>query len=100
MPRARYQARGYRGHNARTDANQKAIVAELEKIPGVTVVDIGKPVDLVIGYRGVTHLWEVKNPDGKNRLNADQEDFIKNWTGREVAVVRDLADCLRELELV
>lgn len=99
MPRHRYQSRGYRGHNPRQDDNQKELVAALEQIPGIEVVVIGKPVDLVVGYNGITHLWEVKNPAGKNRLEPDQADFIETWTGRPVAIVRDLGDCLRELGL-
>ena len=60
---------------------------------------IGKPVDLVVGYNGITHLWEVKNRDGKNRVEPAQAEFIDEWTGRPVAIVRDLKDCLRELGL-
>ena len=99
MPRHRYSARGYRGHAAKSDANQKELVAALEQLPGVTVVVIGKPVDLLVGYRGINHLWEVKNPDGKNRVEPDQQSFFENWTGRTPAVVRSLEDCLRELGL-
>lgn len=99
MPRANTTNRGYTRRNARVDANQKEIIKGLEKIPGVTVVPIGKPLDLLVGYNGITHIFEIKNPDGKDRVNDDQAEFIKNWTGRTPVVCRTLEDCLDALGL-
>lgn len=93
----KYARQGYRGRAKKVDANQAEIVAALEAIPGVTVVDIGKPLDLLVGYKGITHLFEVKNPDGKNRLEPDQEKFLSDWTGREPVIVRTIDDCLSAL---
>ena len=94
MPRAKTTNRGYTRRNAKVDANQKAIIAELEKIPGVTVVPIGKPLDLLIGYQGITHIVEIKNPDGKDQVNQDQQAFIDTWTGRTPGVARSVEDVL------
>jgi len=49
-------------YNARVDANQKEIVKALEKI-GCVVEVIGKPLDLLVGYRHHNFLIEVKNPE-------------------------------------
>ncbi len=78
----------------KTDANEKEIVDALEAA-GCVVVPIGKPVDLLVGRLGVTHLLEVKNPDGKNRLEPAQRDFIAEWNGRPVVVVRTIDEALR-----
>ena len=94
MPRAYATAKGYTRRNAKVDANQKAIVKALEEIPGVTVVPIGKPLDLLIGFQGITHIVEIKNPDGKDQVNDDQQKFIDSWTGRRPEVARSLADVL------
>ena len=51
---------------ARIDAHQPAIVQALRDM-GATVYYIKEPVDLVVGYRGMTILMEVKNEKGKNR---------------------------------
>jgi len=49
----------------RVDNNQKQIIADLEKIPGVSV----KPGhdDLLVGFRGRTFWFEVKNPNTLNK---------------------------------
>jgi len=86
--------RGYYRRNAKVDANQKEIVHAVSALDGVTVEVIGKPLDLVIGYEGRTYIVEIKNPDGKDKLEPDQETFFKTWTGH-AAVARTAADCLR-----
>jgi threonine synthase len=94
MPRANSHQRGYTGRNAKVDANQKAIVKALEQIPGVTVVPIGKPLDLLIGYGGITHIVEIKNPNGKDKVNQAQQEFIDTWTGRTPEVARTVDEVL------
>jgi len=74
----------YKGHNAKRDANEKAIVDDLIAI-GCSVVRLDKPLDLLVGYRGVNWLLEVKTEKGK--LTPDQEEFIPEWRG-QVAIVR------------
>ena len=95
MPRAGAVRKGYTRRNAKVDANQKAIVAALEQVPGVSVVPIGKPLDLLVGYLGITHIIEIKNPDGRDRVNDDQQEFIDDWQGRKPEIARTTDDVLR-----
>lgn len=69
------------------DANQKDIVAALEKI-GCTVYDgsrIGGGFpDLVVGYRGLSLLIECKT--AKGRLRKEQERWHREWKGHSCIV--------------
>ena len=73
-------------HAKKRDANELEIVRALEKI-GATVERMDDPVDLLVGYRSKTYLIEVKAARGK--LTGDQVDFIANWKGSPIYVVRD-----------
>jgi hypothetical protein len=83
----------------RSDANEKEIVKELRKIPGVSV-RTGHH-DLLLGFRNRTYWLEVKNPnrykkDGslkKNALQDSQEKLKAEWTGH-YAVVSTLEEIL------
>jgi len=74
----------------RVDANQKLIVGTLQAL-GASVVllhDAGAGVpDLLVGYRGITCLVEVKNPDLKGKLNERQQAWHAAWLGAPVAVI-------------
>jgi hypothetical protein len=74
----------------RIDENQGIIVETLRKA-GATVIllhAVGKGVpDLLIGYRGVTALIEVKNPVLKGKLNTLQRAWVDEWRGSLVHVV-------------
>ena len=78
--------------NARVDTNHKQIVEGLRDV-GASVVSlaaIGRGVpDLLVGYRGVNYLLEVKTAKGK--LTADQIEFTAMYNGR-VFVVRDIGE--------
>lgn len=67
----------------RTDANQKDIVAVLRHA-GATVSDlsmVGKGVpDLLVGYRGVNILMEIKR-DEKAPYKPTQIEWMKAWEG-------------------
>lgn len=85
----------------RADDNQAELVKQMRKIPGLTVAHthtIGKGFpDLIIGWKGLNYLVEVK--DGKKttsrkRLTADEERFISTWTG-SVHVAESLDDILK-----
>ncbi len=77
---------GYRNsRHGKPDANTSGIVAALRACPGVTVVYIAKPLDLVVGYKGRNYLVEIKNPDGKDRRGpswVQQQAFMRNWSGQ------------------
>jgi hypothetical protein len=80
---------------ARTDDNQHELVEALKKI-GAKCYFIGKPVDLLVGFRGKNLLLEVKRPDKKgwkSALTQEQKDFIETWPG-DVAVVYSVEEAV------
>ncbi len=83
----------------KVDGNQRDIVLFLQAV-GATVVDlhaVGKACpDLLVGWQGVNYLLEVKNPDGRNRLEEDQKGFFASWKGRAPCVVR----CIQDVQYV
>ena len=70
-------------------------VARTLRAIGASVEHIGRPLDQLVGYRGVTMLVEVKQPPGPRggksakgqKLRATQEEFIANWRGAKPLVV-------------
>jgi len=76
----------------RSDNNQSEIVKALEKI-GCTVYKMGRPVDLLVGYRARNFLLECKNPKGLNKLTPFQEKFIPKWRG-QIRIVRSVDEAL------
>jgi hypothetical protein len=83
-----------RSHAAKVDANQGEIVKALRQI-GVSVAltnAVGDGFsDLVCGYRGRSHLLEVKDRLGV--LTPDQAEFVRFWRG-DYHVVRSVRDAL------
>jgi len=80
----------------RTDHNQADIIKALRAC-GCVVHDIGRPVDLLVGFRGGTYLVEVKNKAGRNRLTPAQHAFIAAWCGGPLLVVTDAADAVEAI---
>lgn len=77
---------------AKVDANQKRIVKSLRGVPGVTVAitsQLGKGfVDIVVGYKGMNYLIELKDGEkvkSARKLTEDEVVFHDNWKG-QVAV--------------
>ena len=70
-------------HAKSRDANELEIVRALEKI-GATVQRLDV-FDLLVGYRGKSHLIECKTSSGK--LTGAQVDFIKHWKGSPLHIV-------------
>ena len=79
-------------YRAKNDANHKEIVTALQAI-GCTVWQLGRPLDLLVGFRGKNVLLEIKNPDGRNRVEPDQQQFINEWRGQS-AVVRSVGEAI------
>ena len=78
----------------RVDANQAEIVADLRKC-GASIwhlheLGFGCP-DIVVGFRGVNYLIEIKQ--GKGKLNPRQQDWHNHWQG-QVAVARTSEEAL------
>ncbi len=72
----------------RIDSNQVAIVKALRKIPGVTV-EAGHD-DILVGHRGGTYWFEVKNPDcvspktgeiQPSKIKDSQYKLLRDWRG-------------------
>ena len=88
---------------AKTDRNQSEIVAALRKV-GATVQSLaavgdGVP-DLLVGFRRVTYLLEVKDgkrPPSARELTPDQVQWHTNWFGGQCVVVTSAAEALAAL---
>ncbi len=78
---------------ARIDRNQPEIIRALRQI-GASVEPIhtlgkGKP-DLLVGYRGVNLLLEIKDGEkapSRRQLTPDELDFKDSWRGHCVTVI-------------
>ena len=84
-----------RGHAGRTDANQSRIIEALRKL-GATVVStsqVGQGLpDLLVGWRGVTILLEIKDgarPPSERKLTEAEAYFLANWKGGPAVVVNN-----------
>lgn len=83
---------------ARRDANEPEIVEALETA-GAAVERLncstGGVLDLLVGFRGMLYLLEVKTDQG--RLNAAQRAFLKKFKGTPCFVVRNVYDALQAI---
>lgn len=70
------------------DRNAKEIIQALEA-GGCSVESIGRPVDIAVGLRGRSYLFEIKQP--KAKLRESQIKFINRWVGH-VGVLRSIED--------
>lgn len=85
---------------ARIDSNHSEIVRVLRDI-GASVQSLasqgqGCP-DLLVGYRSVNHLFEIKDGSkmpSKQVLTPDEQRWHQGWRGR-VEVIRSVDDALR-----
>jgi hypothetical protein len=87
---------------AKTDRNHAEIVKAFRQC-GMSVKDasaVGKGFpDLVIGFRGLNFLVEVKDGDltpGNRRLTADQETFHAAWAG-QICVALSVEDAIAKV---
>ena len=87
---------------ARVDNNQKYIVDQLRSIPGVTV-EVNHD-DILVGYKGRTYWFEIKNPEVANangrvfesKIKDDQKRIRRTWTGH-YKIVSTLEEILKEI---
>jgi len=88
---------------AKVDDNQKSIVDALRKIPGVTV-EVGHD-DILVGYRGATHWYEIKRPDcvskrtgmiRESEITPSERDRYKKWRGHYL-IVWELGHILEDI---
>ena len=90
----------------RIDDNQQAIVNIL-RTAGATVVllsNVGKGVpDLLVGFRGVTLLMEIKDgkkPPSDRKLTTDQQKWHAEWRGGALAIVDSADSALRMIGVI
>lgn len=84
---------------AKVDDNQPAIVAALRAV-GASVEVIGRPVDLLVGYRSQTWVMEVKDgdrPPSERRLTPTQEAFFASWRGGPAVKVESVNEALKAI---
>ncbi len=87
----------------KVDSNQAAIVEDLRKM-GISVLILsgvgqGCP-DLLLGYRGINLLYEVKNLEGRGKVLTDAEqDFFDCWRG-QVDIITDTNDAIALLRSI
>jgi len=86
-------------HAARIDANQEQIVAALRAMGAtVRIVTQGNGLpDLLVGFRGMTILMEVKDgqkvPSARKLTPAEQK-FFDEWRGGVVAIVNSVDEAI------
>lgn len=90
--------------HGRVDANQAEVVEALRKA-GATVQSLasvgGGCPDLLVGYRGVNHLVEIKDgskPPSGRRLTEDEAAWHRAWTGEQVEVIESVEDAMYMLQ--
>lgn len=81
---------------AKRDANERPIIDALKAV-GASVLQVSESgaMDLVVGFRGVTHVMEVKG-EGEG-LTEDQEKFHSGWVGSRISIVFTPSDALRAI---
>lgn len=84
----------------RVDANQASIVAAFRahgaSVQHLHAVGKGCP-DILVGYRGVNYLVEIKDgdkPPSQRRLTNDEETWHSAWRG-QVGIVYDISGVIQ-----
>ncbi len=87
----------------RTDRNHAEIINALRKIPNLSVFsthEVGKGFpDIVVGYKGINYLIEIKDgnkPPSARKLTPDEVKFHSNWRG-QIKIVNNLDEVLNLL---
>ncbi len=83
-------------HAKRVDANHKAMVAHIRRLPGATVLDLSAVGhgcgDILVGWKGKNYMIEIKDgdkPPSRRKLTKDQEYFHAQWSG-QIAVIKNV----------
>lgn len=83
------------------DLIEPEIVQALRAIPGVTVWHTDQPADLLVGFRGVNLIWEIKTPTelgGRGLgLTKNERTFHQTWTG-QVQIISSVDQAITEIE--
>ena len=84
-------------YHSKVDANQPEILKGLKKL-GISykpVHQIKGFVDLCVGYKGITYIFEIK-PDKSKKLTPKEQEFVDGWQG-QYKVVYSLEDILEAI---
>ena len=86
-------------HNPQRDANEPEIIEAL-KAKGAIVWRLnGKGIpDLLVGYKSVTILAEVKTAKGKTK--PAQDVFFGTWSGGKACIVKTVEEAISLLEAI
>lgn len=84
---------------ARVDANQAEIVEALRGIGAsvLLVFQLKNCFDILVGYRGRTHLMEIKDPSqppSRRKLTEGEEAFRQAWRGSPYHVVHTTQEAI------
>lgn len=83
---------------AKSDDNQKALIAALRQVgASVEVLSARGVPDLLVAYRGIIYLMEVKGAKGK--LTPDQVKWHSLWQS-PIHIVRSVDDALRVIGVI
>jgi hypothetical protein len=90
--------------HARKDTNQDEIVQAARDL-GATVLLThqlgGGAPDIIIGWRGLNYLVEIKDgakPPSRRRLTKDEKEFHQLWRG-QICVIKSVDELLELLEI-
>ncbi len=78
------------------DANEAQIIKDLRQF-GASVLIINE-WDLVVGYEGVSHLMEVKNPDTDWSVTPSQRRIINTWIGSPLHIITNSEQAINILK--
>lgn len=81
------------------DANEREIIDALQGV-GAKVWQLDRPVDLLVLFRGVFHLLEVKNPKRSYTVEPGQQAFFADCEGAPVALVLTVEEALAAIGAV
>ena len=85
------------------DGNHKEIVERYEA-HACDVADTsacgGSVPDIIVGYMGFDFMREIKNPEGRNRLDEGQRNFHRQWRGATIKVIRTVEDVDDDIEQI
>jgi len=78
------------------DANEREIIDELESF-GASVIQLDA-FDMVCGYNGVTHIFEIKNPEQAWKLTPKQTKLIDKWVGSPFHIITNAEQAINILK--
>jgi hypothetical protein len=92
---------------AKVDSNQNAIVKALRSVPGISV-EVGHD-DILVGCKGRTYWYEIKNPECANKAGVvfesakkdTQKELEKSFAGhyKIVTTIEEIIDDIKEVPM-